>query len=368
MKSRRVCDILCVILSAIIIFSFAITIFAKPQQSFSERENRTLSLFPAPVAESIVNGLFFADITDFYTDQFPLRPFFTALKASCERVIMRSENNGIIFGKNGTLIARGETDIETLEKNLAALRVLQENTGTYICIAPRTVDVLENELPSICDTSIEKGAWKYVDNSLAERIDITDTLKKAATQGEYVWYKTDHHWTTDGAYIAYTALAKTLGLSPFLISDFERVTVSEDFLGTSFSKSGLYSSDFDSVTLYRYDTDAELFVYNCETKATEKGLYAPNKLTQKDKYLVFLGGNYSRITISDTRAERPKMLLIKDSFANAVIPFLARHFDLDVIDPRYFVGDISSLANNTEYDKILTLIGIGTLETTPLRF
>ena len=152
MKNRRVSDILCVTLCAVIIFSFAAAIFAKPQQSFSEKENRMLSTFPTPNTESLLNGRFFADVTDFYTDQFPLRSFFTALKANCERVLLRHENNGIIFGKNGTLIPRGEIDTKTLEKNLSALRVLQKNTGACICIVPRAVDVLESELPSICDT------------------------------------------------------------------------------------------------------------------------------------------------------------------------------------------------------------------------
>ena len=368
MKNRRVSDILCVALCAVIIFSFAVAIFAKPQQSFSERENRTLALFPAPTSESIVNGRFFDNVTGFYTDQFPLRPFFTALKANCERVILRHESNGIIFGKNDTLIPRGETDTETLEKNLSALRILKENTGACICIVPRAIDVLEGELPSICDTSIERGAWKYVDKALAERIDLTNTLKAADERGEYVWYKTDHHWTTDGAFVAYTALADALGVQPYPISDFERVTVSEEFLGTSFSKSGLYSSVCDSVTLYRYEGDTELSVYNYETKETKNGLYSFDKLTQKDKYLVFLGGNYSRITITKKSAQRPKLLLIKDSFANAMIPFLARHFDLDVIDPRYFVGDISELISAEKYEKSLILIGHGTLETTPLRY
>ena len=181
-----------------------------------------------------------------------------------------------------------------------------------------------------------------------------------------MWYNTDHHWTTHGAFLAYTSLAGALGVPPYPLSDFDRVTVSEEFLGTSFSKSGLYSSACDSVTLYRYEGDTELSVYDHETKETKNGLYFFDKLTQKDKYLVFLGGNYSRITITETSAERPKMLLIKDSFANALIPFLARHFDLNVIDPRYFVGDISELIKDEKYDKALILIGLGTLETTPL--
>lgn len=367
MKKSKISDILTVFLSLAILFVFGITIFAKPQKSFSETENRALSLFPDAKLESIANGKFFADMTEFYEDQFPLRSAFTTIKANTEKLLFKQENNGIIFGKDGYLIARGETDDTILIKNLSYLKELSSESEACIFIAPRAIDVLQNKLPKMCDTSIEERTNVMLDLYLPSRINIADKLKNASSNGEYVWYKTDHHWTTDGAYLAYSSIAEKLDITPYSINEFYRVTVSDSFLGTSFSKSGIHSADPDSVTLYRYDGDIEISIYSEETGTETKGFYDFSKLEGKDKYLVFLGGNYSRIQIREKDVERPSLLLIKDSFANSVIPFLARHFDLDVVDPRYFRGDVFSLINESNYDKTLILIGTGTLESTEMR-
>ena len=366
MKKSKISDILTVFLSLALLFSFGIAIFAKPQSSFSETENRTLAKFPKATAENIMNGKFFSRIGDFYSDQFPFRESFTTLKATSERLLLKQENNGIILGKDGHLIARGETDSYILQKNLSYLKDIANKKEIYVLVAPRAIDVLSDKLPKFCDTSLEARTKLLLDAYLPSRIDINDKLKEASSNGEYIWYKTDHHWTTDGAYLAYLSLANTLDFTPYSINEFERVTVSNAFLGTSSSKAGVRSAESDSVILYRYDGDNEFCVYNEETSAETKGFYDLSRLEEKDKYLVFLGGNYSRLQIRANDAPRPSLLLIKDSFANSVIPFLARHFDLDVVDPRYFRGDIESLVKETECDKTLILICAGTLESTPL--
>lgn len=364
MKKAKISDILTVFISLAIIFTFGIAILVKPPKSFSETENRVLAQFPKANTDNIMNGKFFSRLGDFYSDQFPFRESFTTLKANSERFLLKQENNGVIFGKYGYLIARGDRNEDILHKNLAYLRELSKNNEICIFIAPRAIDVLSDKLPKLCDVSIEERTNTDIKAYLPSCITISNTIKNASKNGEYVWYKTDHHWTTDGAYLAYLKLASNLGITPY--TDFDRVTVSANFLGTSFSKSGLNSAEPDSVILYRYYGDDKFCVYNEEKGTETKGFYDISKLEEKDKYLVFLGGNYSRIQIREKDVERPSLLLIKDSFANSVIPFLARHFDLDVIDPRYFRGDIASLIKESKCDKTLIMIGTGTLESTGL--
>lgn len=367
MKKTKISDIITVFLSLAILFAFGIAIFVKPQKSFSENENRVLSQFPKISTDNILNGKFFSRLTDFYSDQFPFREYFTAIKSNAERFLLKQENNGIIFGKDGYLIARGDRNEEIFQKNLVYLQTLSKSQKVCIFIAPRAIDVLTDKLPILCDICIEEQTNISLDSCLPNRINISESTKKAVQNGEYVWYKTDHHWTTNGAYIAYLSLAKELDITPYPENEFQRMTVSEAFLGTSFSRSGVHSAKSDSVILYRYDGDEEFLVYNEETHTETKGFYDLSKLSEKDKYLVFLGGNYSRIQIRKVGEERPTLLLIKDSFANSVIPFLARHFDLDIVDPRYFRGDISSMIKENDYDKALVLIGAGTLESTNIQ-
>jgi hypothetical protein len=169
------------------------------------------------------------------------------------------------------------------------------------------------------------------------------------TDKDYVIYNTDHHLTTYGAYLVYISLADELGYIPF--ADFTPALASSDFCGTSWSKSGLYLTSPDSLELYRYNGDNEFKVTG---DVNMQGLYDFAKLSEKDKYAVFLGGNYGHIKISDN-TNKPKLLIIKDSFANALAPFLARHFELDMVDPRYFRGDVFKIAK--ECDKVLFLYG-----------
>ena len=159
MKNTKISNILCVALSAIIIFSFGIAIYAAPKKSFSERENRTLADFPRLSLESITDGIFFSNLSEFYTDQFPMRNIFTAIKAKSERILLKCENNGVIFCQNGALVTKGELDVDTLKKNLAYIRALAKETNAKTCIVPRAIDVRENELPKIYDTSIEKRRY-----------------------------------------------------------------------------------------------------------------------------------------------------------------------------------------------------------------
>lgn len=364
MNKKHISDILIILISLSMLFSFGIAIFAIPQKSFSDTENRMLTKLPKLSFENITNGRYFSELGDFYSDQFPMRSIFTSTKANIERLLFKQENNDIIFGKNGYLIARGERDSATLQKNLSYLEKLSKANDVCVCVAPRGIDVLSSHLPKLCDTSLEEKANSYLESYLKERINMTDTLKSASLRGEYVWFKTDHHWTTDGAYIAYSDIAHALGITPYSINEFDRVTVSKDFLGTSASKSGSRSAEPDTITLFRYDGDDEFIVYNKEADKETNGFYDLSKLEQKDKYLVFLGGNYPELHIRAKNHDRPSLLLIKDSFANSLVPFLARHFDIDLIDPRYFKGDIYSLVKESNYEKILILIGLGTLETT----
>ena len=363
-RSERISDILTLALCFVLLTSLGIALFFKPQKSFSERENRALSLFPTLSANAFTNGSFFADVASFYSDQFPCREVFTALRTHSEKLLLKCENGGIIFAKDGYLLQKDATDFNILNKNLSVINDFCKKYGAYFIIAPQSIYVLSDKLPTIYGAELEEKSHTTIQNSCSNTTAITDALKNAAANGEYVYFKTDHHWTAEGAYIAYTEIAPYLEISPYKKNAFTEETAAQNFLGTSFSKSGLYSADGDTVTLLRYNGDEALSLYNEETKTTEKGLYRYEKLKEKDKYLVFLGGNFSRISITNENGARERLLIIKDSFANSLIPFLAMHFDLDVIDPRYYKGNISEIISQNEYKNILMLFGAGTLGNT----
>ena len=358
-------DWILVVSTLALLFGIGLSILILPQRSFSEEENRALTTWSTPSLQGLADGSVTERLRSVYADQFPFRASLISLKANLERALGKKENNGIFFGRNGYLIPRSEySDLSVAQKNLDALAAL-ENTAGIPCsllIAPRSMDVMRACLPPLYES--DDAIF-----SLLEESDVTctlplDSLQAAAERGESVWYRTDHHWTTYGAYLAYAAVADSLGVSPFPLSFFQREAVSDTFLGTSHSKVGMIRTTPDTVTLFRYKRDETAVLTDGETGETRLGFYEWDALAQKNQYELFLGGNVSRLSVSLAKEEdRPRLLLIKDSFACSLVPFLALHFDLELVDPRYYRGTLTDLLREERFDRILTVHGLDTLAT-----
>ncbi len=368
-RSQNFFDRLTVAVALILTVVLALALPLLPKKDFSAKERRALVPFPSVTADTLLDGRFFSDLSEYYADHFPLRESFTALKTAAERALGKRENNGILFGKDGYLIARGEyEDLAVAEQNLRAIRTLADRASVPVTVAvlPRATDVLTAYLPRGYDTTRASQIHEAIADTLPENTDLTAPLREAADAGESVFYRTDHHWTTDGAYLAYTQLAPTLGITPYEREDFTRVALTNEFLGTSFAKSGLANTTPDTIIGYRYEGDDSYTVTNAETGTCTHTLYDMTALSGDDPYAVFLGGNYARLEITDEAApDKPTLLLFKDSFANALIPFLARHFALVVIDPRYETRSAAALIDEIAPDRILILFGADTVATTP---
>lgn len=353
MKAKRTGDLLLILFSSLLIGTFGIFLFLLPHKSFSETENRVLAGLPAPNTSDLLDGSLSKAFALFCADQFPLRSHLVALSSRMEQVWGTNERNGILFGKNGFLIPRDETeDLTVLSQNLDAIQSLR--TSATVFFVPRHVDVLTNQYPSGYSG---EHAQRVSDMILQSDIPLMFPIEPWQERSDY-YYKTDHHWTTHGAYAAYRILGTPLGYTPKDESFFEKNTASEHFFGTSHSKIGGITTPPDSVVLYRYNGDDRFLI---QGDTTEQGFYRWDALAKKDHYEIFLGGNYSLLSVSDPSAkEKPRLLLIKDSYANALIPFLAIHFDLTVLDPRYRT---ESLPDPDDFDRILILYGASTVAT-----
>ncbi len=340
---RRFCGKILIIfmLSAVIIFGCSVWLFQK--SGFSENENRFLANVPELSADSLTNGKLTQELAEFISDSFPFREKFIELRSNCEKILQKSEANGVLIGKNGVLAERpdfSKDKLENIKETAGAINIISENferngIKTRVAIVPFAAEMHEKDLPSLF--SVE-----------SLNIDTNNTvyLRDALDGQDGIWFNTDHHWTAYGAYLAYVYLGETLGYTPYGIEKFTKATVSNDFYGTTHSKSGLYSTSPDSITLLHYDGDEKF--------------YDLSALYKKDKYAVFLGGNHAYLTI-ETKESKPRLLIIKDSYANALVPFLALHFNLEIVDPRYFSGDIYEIAEKC--DAALFLYGSQSLLT-----
>lgn len=337
-------------------------------QDFSETENRALRGWGSLSAAELTDGRFGASLSKVCADQFPFRRELILWKAQTERWLGKGEHHGILWGRDGYLIPRDESaDHSVLLANLEAIASLtRTEPNLRLWILPRSIDVMEAWLPKGYGNGNGEALESYLSPLTDSYEKVTDALRLRARTGEQVWYRTDHHYTTTGAYECYRVLAPTLGLAPLSEELFFRQTVSQSFLGSSHSALGGVAEQADSVILYRYEGDEDFLVENAETGVTRRGFYQRDRLLQKDQYQIFLGGNTAFLRIrSASVGDRPRYLVIKDSFANAMVPFLAIHADLDLLDPRYATLPLSVYLEKEEYDGILLVVGLGTLATDP---
>ncbi|MBQ8849880.1 MAG: hypothetical protein IJ011_06100 [Clostridia bacterium] len=370
---RKFFDVSLIAAAYLLLFGLGLGVILLPKEDFSEEENRMLATLELPTFAELVDGSFSSAVGELYRDRLPLRTSFTAAKAYAELMLFKGENNGVLFCRDGYLLEKGEyDDLGTAKKNIeyfSELEAICRELGVpFVCaVAPRGIDVMEYKLPEGYRGKYGE-IWGILESSGIEYLSLTEPLRSAAEAGEYVWYRTDHHWTSYGAYIAYRELADALGYSPYGADAFAVCEASDGFLGSVYSKAGCVAQRSDSVQLYRYTGDEDFTVRIGDSGEEREGFYFTEKLSTKDKYAVFLGGNYSELYIEKSGGEeRERMLLIKDSYANAVSPFLALHFDIELVDLRYFEGGRDALCEKIgNADKVLLLHGIDTVATTRL--
>ncbi len=348
---------------------FGVWILAKPQTSFSEHENRVLVKFPELSADGISNGSFFDKISSFYRDQFPMRNKFTDIKARFTLLLGASENNGVLFGKDGYLMIKPQYEnLDNYKRNLAAIsdfcRKYEElGIKTEVVLAPRAVDVLTDYLPRYYANGQSEELWQEARAAIPKMVDTRPEISELSEKS--VWYKTDHHWNAYGAYAAYTSAAKVLGFSPISPEKLKKETVSDEFCGTVYSKSGISHGVADTLFLLRYEEDCEYVTVNFDTGESLNGFYDFEKLDIKDKYSVFLGGNCGHMGIYSEDDAQEKIMVVKDSFANSMMPFLAYNADIELYDLRYFEGKLSDEIVRCKPSKILIIYGIDTIVTDP---
>ena len=372
-KRQRIVDITLISVCCAFILILGILIFIKPQQSFSEEENRSLVTFPQFSIDDILDGSFTGDIGKFYSDQFPFRDALVGVKGMTELALLKQENNGVILASDGHLVKRLEytaDDEVQLKKNLEYIssfvsKMNENGIACTVAIAPRSIDIVRNKLPDNFAFDRADAIWSVIDDCELDVVRFEQELLSAANNNEYVWFKTDHHWTARGAYIAYEKLSVLLGYEA-MKNNFQYETVSTSFLGTTYSSSGMKWALPDTIELMRYDGDTDFTVINKTGNSSLEGLYDFSYLSTKDQYSVFIGGvngHVSVIQTADNSTRRPKMLLIKDSFAHSIVPFLANHYDIEVIDLRYYRDSLSKYINENSFDSILILYGLDTLVT-----
>ena len=338
------------ILLALSVGSFFLT----PDRAFSENENRYLQLTPRLTWDRVMSGDFMEDVEDYTSDQIVFRDFWTAARSVLQRAEGKEDISGTYLGADGRYFAKvtdDSFDWVRLEKNAGYIRDFFAASGKpcTALIVPSPAGILRDMLPENAPYFNEDKAFGQLGDILGSTLlDSRETL--SAVDDPY--YHTDHHWTTMGAQAAYTLWAQATGHTA---RSYDLTLATDSFRGTLYSKVLLPDSVYDSV-YYAPEITVESVVCDGEDGA----LYDLSALEQKDKYELFLGGNYGQCVITTGTENGKHLLLVKDSFANSFVPFLTGDYEtITMIDLRYYRGSMAELA--AEVDDILVLTEVTNL-------
>ena len=356
-----------IITALFLIFVFAISVLyiLLPEKEYSETEKRYLSQFPQLSFQTVKDGSFEQGFEKFLADQTPFRTFFVSVNSYFELIKGNNGSSGVYLGKNGWLIEKPFDRENSFDKNLRRINNFSKTTDipVYLLIAPTKGSIYTDYLP--------ENSLRYYDKDLINSIDLkAPDIKSINIVSDFennknntlLYYKTDHHWTTEGAFIAYKSICKELNLNAAAETVFRKETI-KNFYGTSYSTSCYTLTKPDTMTIMRNKNTngkAEVIIEDGAKPEKYNNMFFEDALETADKYVVFLNGNHGLERII-TGNKGGKLILIKDSFAHCIAPFLAENYsEIIMIDLRYYKKPVSQLIESENPAQILFLYGIDT--------
>lgn len=355
------------VFSILVILFTVIDIINSPNE-FSELENRKLSQMPILSLKSYIDTSFSSDYEKYINDQFFLRDNWIDLKSRIEYLLGKRENNDIIFGKENYLFKKFTTfNDEMLKNNLNSIITFTNNYNKEVdfFIIPNSYAIYDEltprYLPLVDQLSLINSINSYLSlksNNHINTINVAEELLK--NKDDYIYYKTDHHWTSYGAYLAYLTYMDYLGLEIVDINNLEKITIN-NFLGTYYNRSKYFKADSDFITYYN------ILGLHIEIDGKEQlSLMDLDKFKGSDKYSAFLWGNNGLTkVINENISEERKgssILIFKDSYANSFIQFLSYNYEIiDIIDLRYFKEFIRNFMKDKDYNEILIMYSFNNL-------
>ncbi len=355
----------------VFIFSMTILFFALPKKEYSSSEKRYLAEFPTLTVDTFFSGDFGEDFEKYLSDHTAFRNFWVGLNSYYNYTLGNPLSNGIYKCDDGYLL-NDPPKTERLSTNIDVIAEFStaSNLPSTVLLAPSTGYVTNDVLPNKHIVYHDDTLFENVSATLSENditfVDIRDTFKNEYKNGTQVYYKTDHHWTAEGAYLAYCELADKLGYTANSKDNYE-ITTHGGFYGTTYSSSGYWFTKPDDIEVWESktikETDIEVSITDNGETTTSSSMFFLDNLNDDDKYPVYLDGNHPYTIIKNKAIkDGEKLLVIKDSFAHSLVPFLAEHYEeIVMIDMRYYKQSVSELIKNGDFDRMLYVYSIDNL-------
>lgn len=346
-------------------------------REFSPNENRYLAEVPELSLDNILSGKFQDGLEDYLRDQVCFRDGWITVKTGIQKACGDTDIGGAYVGKDGydfEKITPEDVDEKQVDRNIKAVE-------DYFMTASETIDkqklsfllvptsglVMQEKLPKNARLFDQAKYIDQVQKAMKDYnfVDVRDTLMDH--NDEYIYYKTDHHWTSAGACLAYDAWSERTGGEAETEDGLVKNVVSDKFRGSLYSKILDADSAYDEIWTYGLQKDEAFGSKDCTVTIDEKqqldSIYDDEKLQEKDKYAYFLGGNYGQVHIQNqkaaSKAKGKNILIIKDSFANSFVPFVTQDYEnIYMVDLRYYNGDMKAYLQEHEITDVLVLYNI----------
>lgn len=344
--------------------------WALPKTSFSENEKRALADPPALTLSSLEDGSFSSGAENYLADHFPARLTLVGLHAYAALACGLNGESGVYAGHGGNLSnVPISVDAANFSRNLASIASFSKKTDIPACLmaVPTAGGAEPERLPAVHAPYPDRQLLAQAKTETAgatEWVDLSALFSDVSGKSG-LFYRTDHHWTSAGVYLAYRSFCSLRGLTALPAAHFT-VKTFPGFYGTAYSKSGLWGTAPDALSVWQ-DKSLRVRVSIRDDGAglvkESDSMYDWSELAHEDKYPVFLDGNHSLVTIENPAAPDRTLLLIKDSYADSLAPFLAEHYrKIDLVDLRYFrLETVSSLAKREKPDELLFVYGLDSL-------
>ncbi len=331
-----------------------------PFRSYSENENRYFSKIPEYSFDTLINGEFMNKVNDYVNDQFIARDNWISAQSMLEYFIGKRESNNVFICKDSLIGKIDGPNEEYIKDNIAGIYdfITATETPASLMIIPGASEILSHKLPSFARVWDQKEKIDEIYNSInfAKCISVYETLSDH--KDEYIYYRTDHHWTTYGAYLAYTDYCNACGLSP---AEYAADKISKSFNGTLYSSSGVRFINSDTIEAFIVGSDAYCDIFDGNNTQRYDSIYFPDYLNKKDKYAYFLGTNQPVVTVYGDNVNGPRLILFKDSYAHCMAPMLLEHYSqITLVDLRYINRQFDYYFDVNDYDEALFLYSIDT--------
>ncbi len=297
------------------------------------------------------------------TDPIPTEPTTPPTPPDIDGGDVKSTKTGIIIMKDRAMerYYGNESKLKAYGERLNNLaNGLSGGTQLYSLVVPTAIEIFAPE-EYHSGYSSQKACLEIIRNSLSDKVKSVNAYDNLIlNRDKYIYFRTDHHWTGLGAYYAYLAFCETAGWQPVTLDQMEHYQIEGTYLGS------LYRATKEAVLKNNPDTTEgwKPVVESYKATAWDKGDMASSyeirlndeRVKGGNSYLHYSGGDRALLKIETSHTSGRKILIVKDSFGNAFVPYLANHYDeIYVVDPRYYVRSLKTLVSENGITDVVIL-------------